>query len=88
MEIYSTDSVRTQLHGMNSTIAKMKEDEDDRNKRISERIMNMEKKILDIDEKYENRCDEPRRAHGDQNKVRHQYKDSTVKHSNQRPHNL
>ena len=44
----------------------MKE-EDDRYKRISERIMNMEKKILDIDEKYENRSDEPRRAHGDQN---------------------
>ena len=35
---------------MNSTIAEMKE-EDDRYKRISERIMNMEKKILDIDEK-------------------------------------
>ena len=42
------------------------EEEDDRNKRISERIMNMEKKILDRDEKYENRSDEPSRAHGDQ----------------------
>ena len=29
--------------------------------------MNMEKEILDIDEKCENRSDEPRRAHGDQN---------------------
>ena len=54
-----TDTVGTQLHGMNSTIAKMKE-EDDRYKQISERIMNMEKKILDIDEKCENRSDEPR----------------------------
>ena len=59
-----TDSVGTQLHGMNSTFVKMKED--DRYKQISERIMNMEK-ILDIDEKYENRSDEPRGAHGDQN---------------------
>ena len=43
------DTVGTQLHGMNSTIAKMKED--DRYKHISERIMNTEKTILDIDEK-------------------------------------
>ena len=54
-----TDSVGTQLHGMNATIVKMKE-EDDRYKQISERIMNMEKKILDIDEKCGNRNDEPR----------------------------
>ena len=44
---------------MNSTIAKVKE-EDDRKKQISERIMNLEKKILD-------RSDEPRGAHGHQN---------------------
>ena len=61
-----TDSVGTQLQGMSSTIVKMKEEEDDRYKQISERIMNM-KRILDIDEKYENRSDEPRGAHGDQN---------------------
>ena len=52
-----TDSVGTQLQRMNSTIVKMKE-EDDRYKQISEIIMNMETKILDIDEKYENRNDE------------------------------
>ena len=52
---------------MNSTIMKMKEEEDDRYKQISERIMNTEKKILDIDEKCENTSDEPRGAHGDQN---------------------
>ena len=43
---------------------KMKE-EDDRYKYISERNVNMEKKILDIDEKYENRGDKSRGAHGD-----------------------
>ena len=47
-----TDSVGTQLHGMNSTIVKMKE-EDDRYKQISEIITNMEKKIPDMDEKSE-----------------------------------
>ena len=62
-----TDSVGTQLHGMSSTIVKMKEEEDGRYKHISKRIMNLEKKILDTDEKYENRSDEPRGAHGDQN---------------------
>ena len=45
-----TDSVGTQLHGMNSTIVKTKE-EDDRYKQISERITNRAKKILDKDEK-------------------------------------
>ena len=58
--------VGTQLHGMNSTIAEMKE-EDDRYKPIRERITNMEKKILDMDEIHENRSDEPRGAHADQN---------------------
>ena len=53
-----TDSVGTQLHGLNSTIVKMKED--DRYMQISERIMNMEKKVLDIDENVKNTSDEPR----------------------------
>ena len=51
---------------MNSTTVKMKE-EDDRYKQISERITNMEKKILVIDENTKNRSDEPRKAHEDQN---------------------
>ena len=38
------DTVGTQLHGMNSTISKMKE-EDYRYKQINERIMNMERKL-------------------------------------------
>ena len=52
---------------MNSTIVKLKEEEDDIYKQISERITILEKKILDMDEKYENRSDEPRRARVDQN---------------------
>ena len=48
---------------MNSTIVKMKEEEDDRYKQFNKRITNMERKILD--EKYKNRSDERRGAHGD-----------------------
>ena len=62
-----SDSVGAQLHGMNSSIVKTKEDGDDRYKQISEKITNIEKKILDMDEKYENRIEEPRGAHVDQN---------------------
>ena len=51
---------------MNSSIVKM-EEEDDRYKQFNERITNMERKILDMDEKYENRSEEPRGAHVDQN---------------------
>ena len=50
---------------MNPTIAKMKE-EDDRYKQFSERITNIEK-ILDVDEKYENRREETKGEHVDQN---------------------
>ena len=42
-------SVGTQLQGMNSSIVKMKE-EDDRYKQFNERITNVERKILDMDE--------------------------------------
>ena len=62
-----TDSIGTQLQGMNSTIVKTKEEENGRYKQFSERITNMEKKTIDMDEKYESRSDEPRGAHGDQN---------------------
>ena len=61
------DSVGTKLHGMNTTIAKMKEESDDRYKQTNEKMMNMEKEILDIDEKCKNRSDEPKGAHEDQN---------------------
>ena len=52
------ESDGTQLNGMNTTIAKMKDEGDDRYKQINERIANMEKKISDIDEKCEKRNDE------------------------------
>ena len=54
-----SDTVGTKLHGMKSTIVKMKEEEDDRYRQINERITNMEKKILNMDEKYDNRNEEP-----------------------------
>ena len=38
------DSVGTQIHGMNTTILKMKEVGDDRFKQVNERIANMENK--------------------------------------------
>ena len=47
-----TSSVGTQLQGMNSSIVKMKE-EDDRYKQFNERITNIEK-ILDMDENTKN----------------------------------
>ena len=59
-----TDTVGTQLHGMNSTIVKMKEEEDDRYRQLNERIKKEEKKILDMDE---NRNEEPRGTHVDRN---------------------
>ena len=61
------DSVGTQLHGVNTTIAKMKEEGRNKYKQINERMTNVEKKIFVIDEKSENRNDEPNRAHDDQN---------------------
>ena len=43
-----SDTVGAQLHGMNSAIVKMKE-EDDRYKQINERFTDIEKKIIDIE---------------------------------------
>ena len=63
-------TVGTQLHGMNSTIVKMKEKEDDSYRQINEIITNIEKKILDMDEKYENKNEEPRGTHVDRNQVK------------------
>ena len=52
---------------MNSSFVKMKEEGDDRYKQISERFTNIEKKILDMDEKYENKIEELKGAHVDRN---------------------
>ena len=46
-----TASVGTQLQGMNTTIAKMKEEGEDSYKQINDRIANMEKKISGMDGK-------------------------------------
>ena len=60
-----TNTVGNQIHGMNSSIAKlqetnkkMKEDGENKFNKINERFMDMEKKILDLDKKYENRSEE------------------------------
>ena len=64
----SSGAVGLQLQGMNPSIAKMKEEEDnDRYNQINERIANMEKKISDIGDKYENRNEETRGTHVDWN---------------------
>ena len=65
-----TVTVGTQLHGMNSTIAKVKEEEDDRYRQINERMTKTERNILDMDEKYENRNEEPRGTHVDRIRVK------------------
>ena len=59
------NTVGNQIHGMNSSIVKLKETnekmkEEGENKfnKIDERFMDMEKKILDLDKKYENRTED------------------------------
>ena len=46
-----TSTVGNQIQGMNSSIVKMKQEGDDRYKQFNERITNIERKILDMDEK-------------------------------------
>ena len=60
-----SDSVGAQLHGMNSSIVKMKEEGDDRYKQINERFTKKEKKILDMDKKYESKIEEIKGTHVD-----------------------
>ena len=63
-----TNSVGTQLRGMNSTIEKMKEEGEDRYQQIDERIANMEKKFSMLDEKKsEIKTDGPSKVYEDQN---------------------
>ena len=52
-----TSTVGNQNQGMNSSIVKMKEEGSDRFKQFNERITNIERKILDMDEKYESRSE-------------------------------
>ena len=65
-----TNTVGSQIQGMNSSIVKMqemnekmKEEGEDRYKQFNERITNMERKILDMDEKRENRSEDNKKEH-------------------------
>ena len=62
-----TNSVGTQLGGVNSTMEKMKEEGEERYKQINERIANMEKKFSMIDEANEIKADDSSKVHEDQN---------------------
>ena len=62
-----TSTVGNQIQGMNASIVKMKEEGDDRFKQFNERITNIERKILDMDEKYENRSEVIKGEHVDEN---------------------
>ena len=62
-----TNTVGTQIQGMNSSIVKlhetnekMKEEGENKFNKIDERFKDMEKKIIDLDKKYENRSDDDR----------------------------
>ena len=61
-----TISVGNQIQGMNSSIIKMKEEEDDRYKQFNERITNMEKSLTWMKNTI-SRCEETKRDHVDQN---------------------
>ena len=65
--MFMTNSVGTQIQGMNSSIVKlhetnekMKEEGENKFNKIDERFKDMEKKIIDLDKKYENRSDDER----------------------------
>ena len=60
-------TVGSQIQGMNSSIVKMKEEGDDRYKQFNERITILERKILDMNEKYENRSEVIKKEHVDEN---------------------
>ena len=64
LQIKST--VGNQMQGMNSSIVKMKE-EDDRYKQFNAKITNMERQILDMAENYEYRSEDNKKEHVDEN---------------------
>ena len=63
-----TSTVGNQIQGMNSSIVKMKEEGDDRYKQFNARITNIERKILGMDETYNNRSEVIKGEHVDENK--------------------
>ena len=62
-----TSTVANQIQGMNSSFVKMKEEGGDRYKQFNERITNIERQILDVDEKYENQSEVIEGVHVDEN---------------------
>ena len=65
--MFMTNSVGTQIQGMNSSIVKlhetnekMKEDGENKFNKIDERFKDMEKRMLDLDMNYKNRSDDER----------------------------
>ena len=65
-----TNTVGTQIHGMNSSIVKlqetnekMKEEGENKFNQFEGRIIDMERKILDMDKKYEHRSEDNKQEH-------------------------
>ena len=65
-----TNTVGTQIQGINSSILKLqetnekrKEVEENKFNQFDERIMDMERKILDMDKKYEHRSEDNKQEH-------------------------
>ena len=65
--MFMTNSVGTQIQGMNSSIVKlhetnekMKEEGENKFNKIDERFKDMEKRMMDLDMKYKNRSDDER----------------------------
>ena len=69
-----TNTVGSQIQGMESSIVsmqvmneKLKEEGENKFNQFDERITNMERKILDMDEKYEYRSEDNKKEHVDEN---------------------
>ena len=81
-----TSSVGTQIQGMNSSIVKMKEKEDDRYKQFNGRITSIEK-ILDMDENTNIKVKKPNENMLIRIKTKQWLQDSTVKRQSLKLHN-
>ena len=75
--ILVTNTVGSQIQGMKSSIVsmqemneKMKEEGENKFNHFDERITNLKRKILDMDEKYEHRSEDNKKEHVDENQGR------------------
>ena len=66
----------------------MKEEGDNTFNQVDERIMNMERKILDMDKKYEHRSEENKQEHVDGNQGKTLITGFTVKRQSLKSHNF